>query len=488
MKINLSGRDITSITDQSQKVLPGGVFVAVRGTAVDGHEFIEEAVRKGAAVIVGEEDNPKGLGQTPYIQVKDSRQELARLANLFYGSLSSKFQLIGITGTSGKTTTAFLTQYLLSALGKKTGLMGTIETRFGQEREDSSLTTQGPLSLHALLKKWSQSGCEAVAMEVSSHALTQKRTDYLAFDAMVFTNLSHEHLDFHRSMDDYFAAKKRLFFDYVEYSLLAKKKPVLCIATDDSYGAQLYDRVKALYSSRSEVKILSFGIEKKADLYASKISTSIDGTEGLIHYAGLQQRFGSSLIGGFNVYNLLAAYAVGVGLGYSSQKILSALEKFPGVPGRMEVVKTQNHKTVIVDYCHKPNALESVLLTLRELLKDPGSALVCVVGCGGDRDKSKRPMMADIACRLSDRVIFTSDNPRTEDPQKIIQDMLQGTHGRKNFEVQSDREKAIRRAIELSSPDDIVLVAGKGHEKYQIVGTEKLPFDDAQVVRLTLDP
>lgn len=453
--------EVQGITSDSRKVQPGMVFVAVRGGASDGHDHIEEAFEKGAVLAVGE----VALEIPGYVQVADSRLALAYLAAAHTGYPSTKMLMVAVTGTSGKTTTTYLLESILKAAGHQVGVIGTINFRYGTQVIDSTHTTPGAAELQSLLAQMHKDGCTAVVMEVSSHALRQERVAAIAFDAMLFTNLSAEHLDFHRDMEDYYSAKATLFKDLPQYAIHVGKKPLAAINRDDSYGARLARELARESEMALSVK----------EYFTPVLNISLSGIEGEIEGVAIH----SSLTGAFNGSNIAGAVSLGLGLGIPASQVAKGISQLKGVPGRLDRVDNQRGVHVWVDYAHKPDALEKVLLTLREIRK--GQRLITVFGCGGDRDRQKRPVMGRTAVELSDYVWITSDNPRTEDPQAIIREILNGVTGHAHYKVEPDRRRAIFGAIRMASRGDLVLIAGKGHENYQILGTEKIHFDDREV-------
>lgn len=479
---------VTGVTSDSRQVKPGSVFVAVRGVSVDGHGFIRQAQQRGAALIVGEEPGPLPGQLAPYVQVEDSRLALSWIAAGFHGHPSHAMLMVGITGTSGKTTTTYLVESILRASGREVGLIGTVAFRYQGKVHESTHTTPGAVELQELLARMRVAGCAAVVMEVSSHALKQHRAAAVAFDAMVFTNLSPEHLDFHPDMEDYFRAKAMLFLDLGDVAAAAGKRPVAAINADDEHGRRLIAMLRSR-EPRSLSDVVSFSIgDGTAGVHGRGLEVDLQGIRGEI--AGT--RVESPLAGLFNASNLLGAVAVSRALGIGPEAIASGVAGVT-VPGRLERVSNSRGIHVLVDYAHKPDALEKVLETLRAVRG--GNRLITVFGCGGDRDRLKRPMMGAIAARLSDQVHLTSDNPRTENPSEIIQEIMKGMQGFSNFTVEPDRRKAIHAAIRQALPGDIVLIAGKGHEDYQIIadpgsrgGTRKIRFDDREVAAEALGP
>lgn len=461
--------DIGQIRFDSRMVSPGDVFVAVRGVAVDGHQFIPVALEKGARVIVCEEWS--GETNATIIRVKDSAEMLGVLASRFYGNPSEAFILIGVTGTNGKTTTTTLLWQLFTSLGYKCGLIGTVENRIGSAVIPSTHTTPDAVRLHALFREMADAGCSHVFMEVSSHAVHQRRIAGAVFAGGVFTNLSHDHLDYHKTFAAYRDAKKKFFDDL-------PKGAFALTNVDDKNGMVMLQNTQA--------RKCGYGLKKPADFKTKIIENSLTGLHLELNGIELFVR----LIGEFNAYNLTAAYAVGAllseGTGQVNRdQLLTALSNLESAEGRFEYI-VHPHKPGclgIVDYAHTPDALEKVLETIAKLKKKT-SRVIAVTGAGGDRDKTKRPEMSSICARLSDQLILTSDNPRTEDPAAILRDMEAGldAEGMKKTLIIQDREQAIRTAVKLAGPGDVILVAGKGHEKYQEINGVKHPFDDKKVL------
>ncbi|MEP1031915.1 UDP-N-acetylmuramoyl-L-alanyl-D-glutamate--2,6-diaminopimelate ligase [Ekhidna sp.] len=455
---------ITGVTFDSRMVKKGFLFVAVQGLTVDGHDFIDNAIKKGAKVIVCEqlqEDLDKDI---TVVQTDDSAEALGIVASNFYGRPSEKLRLIGITGTNGKTTCATLLFELFQNLGYTVGLLSTVENKINQEVLSASFTTPDAVQLNALLADMVEGGCTHCFMEVSSHALVQQRVAGIHFTGGVFTNISHDHLDYHKTFDEYIAAKK-LLFDGLSSDSFA------LVNVDDKRGAVMMQNTKA--------NKFRLAIRSMADFKVRIIHNTLQGLE--LNFDGVDVWF--KLIGQFNAYNLLTAYAVAVLLDEEKEDILSALSTTSGASGRFEKVENNSNVMAIVDYAHTPDALENVLKTIDEL-RTKNEMLVTVVGCGGDRDKTKRPMMADIASRFSDKIILTSDNPRSEDPKLILEDMKAGIPKSKerNVMVIEDRKEAIRTACNLVNDQDIILVAGKGHESYQEINGKRHHFDDREIL------
>jgi UDP-N-acetylmuramoyl-L-alanyl-D-glutamate--2,6-diaminopimelate ligase len=457
---------VEHLTDDSRAVEPGGAFVAIRGTAADGHAFIGAAIASGVRLVVCEA-LPDAAGErfpeAVFVQVSDTRAALAEMAAAHYGDPADALSLVGVTGTNGKTTVAFLVHHLLEALGTTTGLLSTIEVRTDGGTADSALTTPGPIELQRTLRRMVDDGCTACAMEVSSHALDQKRVHGLDFDVGIFTNLTSDHLDYHGTRRAYRQAKKKLF-DGLSPSATALYN------ADDEAGTQMVADTAAT--------TVSYALDHAADIRPEVLASRVDGLRLAI--GGHERTF--HLAGRFNAYNLAAAYGTGRAQGHAPGAVLDALAEAPPVPGRFEQLTFAGGRTVVVDYAHTPDALDAILRAVRDTV--PADAtLWCVFGCGGDRDKSKRPTMGTIAEEGADRVIVTSDNPRTEAPEAIMADIREGVRRPDQAQWIVDREAAIKAAAEGAGPDDVVLIAGKGHETYQTIGTEKRPFDDRKIAR-----
>lgn len=452
---NLREVDIGSIEFDSRKVGPGALYVAVKGGRHDGHDFIESAARAGAAAVMTERRVTTAL---PQIVVRDGRDAMAVLAPLFYGRFDELVK-IGVTGTNGKTTTTFLIHSILARAGKKPGLIGTVYY-LGASRNKAVRTTPEILDIFKFFAGIAGQGAQAVVMEVSSHALKMKRVEGIEFDAAVFTNLSQDHLDFHQTMDDYKRSKLRLF-------TLLKPDGCAVYNFDEETSASIED----LPLRRK----ISFGRQAGSDVTGRTITESLEGLEVEICHAGRRYRVSSPLIGDFNVYNILAAFATAAGLSVDIDDIISGIEELKAVPGRMERVVD----SIFVDYAHTPAAIENVLRAFRKYTR---GRLIVVFGCGGDRDRGKRRQMGLIASTMADLAVITSDNPRHEPPAQIIADILQGVSGDGHLVIE-DRAAAIRRAIESRRGDDIVIVAGKGHEEYQTINDDLIEFSDAEVIR-----
>ena len=457
-------RDVKGLTFDSRKVKPGFAFVAVTGTLSDGHDFILKAIETGATAIVCERLPERVNEGITYVTVKNSGQALGVMAANFYGNPSEKLKLVGVTGTNGKTTTVTLLYQLFSALGYNVGLISTVENRIIDEPIPSTHTTPDPIQLNELLKRMTTAGCTHAFMEVSSHAVDQERIAGLRFAGAVFTNITHDHLDYHKTFENYIKAKKK-FFDELSGDAFA------LVNADDKRGMVMLQNTKA--------SKLTFGLKKMVDYKARIITNSLEGLE--LEVAGKNVWF--KMIGDFNAYNLLGVYGTALLLGEDSDEVLLHLSALNGAPGRFERVLPGSKITAIVDYAHTPDALKNVLETIAAF-RTGTEQVITVVGCGGNRDKTKRPLMASIACKLSDKVILTADNPRDEDPMQIIREMQTGvlpTEVKKTL-VLADREEAIKTACMMARENDIVLVAGKGHETYQEIKGVKYHFDDKEVL------
>ncbi len=452
---------IDHLANDSRKVGPGGLFVAIKGELADGHMFIEKAVQNGAIAIVCETMPAEVQQHFPgvvFVQVNNARTALAEMAAAFYGDPARQLRMIGITGTNGKTTTAFLVHHMLKALDVKAGLISTVEYRIGDRIEEATHTTPDVLDTSRLLRQMVDEGCKACVMEVSSHALTQDRVRTIPYEVAVFTNLSQDHLDYHGTMESYLEAKKLLFDG------LATGAKAIYNADDESGAAMIAD------TAASKV---SYGCKQDVDVSVLVRENALNGL--LLNINGKEARF--KLVGEFNAYNLLAAYGVGVALGFEEPGVLSALQSADPVPGRFEILYTSKDRFVIVDYAHTPDALENVLRTI-QATKPEEAGLWCLFGCGGDRDAKKRPLMGRVAEHFADFVVATSDNPRTEDPEAILDDIRTGISSPEKVQWIINRREAIQEIARQSGAGDVVLIAGKGHEPYQIIGTRKFDFDD----------
>lgn len=455
---------VLDIQFDSRRVKAGSLFVAVQGSQVNGQQFVSQAIERGAIGVIAQEEPTEALHlQVPYYKVKDSAAALGYLASQFYGTPSEKLRLVGITGTNGKTTTATLLYELFTALGYTVGLISTVAHRVGDRVVESTHTTPDVLTLNALLAEMNQAGCEYAFMEVSSHAVDQKRIAGLHFEGGVFTNLSHDHLDYHKSFQHYLEAKKA-FFDGLPKTAFALTN------IDDRRGGVMVQNTAA--------KKVTYALRQMADYKVKIVENNLTGL--LLDLDG--EEFFARLVGDFNAYNLLAVYATARLLEADKMEVLAVMSQLKAPEGRFEyVLHPQRNITALVDYAHTPDALEKVLQTV-DKLRTGNEQVLTVVGCGGDRDKAKRPLMAKVACNYSHQVILTSDNPRTENPEAILEDMEAGIppQSKARTLVISNRRQAIRTACRLAQAGDIIVVAGKGHEKYQEVNGVKHPFDDKE--------
>jgi len=473
---------VSSIAYDSRKVRAGSVFVALKGIHADGTAFAREAISRGAVAALSETAAPAGV-QVVWVQVPDARMALAALAAIFYGDPSERLVLVGITGTNGKTTTSYLLATVFEAAGIACGRIGTVGYKIGRKEIEAERTTPESPELQSMLRDMVTQGCGAAVMEVSSHALALKRADYLRFAAAIFTNLTRDHLDFHRNMDDYFAAKRRLFE-------LLPDSGVAVVNLDDRRGAEL-----ALLGKHS----ITYGIDAAADVTPSNFTSTLDGLRfdaatprGNVHIE-------SRLVGRANAYNILATVAAAIALDLPIDAIERGISGLAAVPGRFQVVSdSRDDVRVVVDYAHTDDALKNLLETARPLA---AGRIITVFGCGGDRDRTKRPLMGAVAARLSDVVVVTSDNPRSEDPGEIIEQIKRGIvspddRGGARARPRAketrclaivDRKEAIERAVREALPGDLILIAGKGHEKYQVIGERVMPFDDVDVASTALE-
>ena len=456
--------EIAFITNDSRKIKPDTLFVAINGAKFDGHNFIEQTLLSGAVAVVCNILPEKLDDNVVYIQVTDTYYVYAVFAEVYFNFPGRKLKVIGITGTNGKTTCAFLINHILQQAGKKSGLISTVQYSYGNTNLPALRTTPEAFELQKLFFNMKQSGCEYVVMEVSSHSLSQSRIGDLKMEAALFTNISGDHLDYHGDMDSYYLAKKLLF---TKYSI--ESKTVRIINTDDSYGKRLMSEISG--------SITSYGLNPDCDY---RIVTNSDGSIAAIRCDSLMFDIKTSLIGNFNAYNIAGAIAICKEVGVKFDIILEALESFKNVPGRLELIKVSNGVRCYVDYAHTDDALRRVLSALKKL--NP-KRLITVFGCGGDRDRSKRPRMGKAAFEFADFVVITSDNPRTEDPLQIINDIISSIDLNKKYKIIPDRKEAIKYAVKNAENGDIVLVAGKGHEDYQEIATGKIQFDDREVIR-----
>lgn len=461
-------RDVADIVYDSRKVQKNSVFVAIKGYKTDGHKFLQDAINKGAVAVVVEDDDsiPDELithSKIAKILVNNSRIALAELSKGFYKDPTSKIKLIGITGTNGKTTSTFILKNILQSVGHKTGLVGTIANYVGDVKVDSKLTTPESNDLNRLFYDMIEAGCSHAIMEVSSHSLVLNRVYGLDFSAAIFSNITSDHLDFHNTFDEYLHAKKILFDGLGSNSFAI-------INSDDASGKEIVKDCKA--------KLISYGMSDNSDYQIKNINYDLTGTDFTITNKNVDYKIHTTLIGTFNAYNAASAFATAHSLGIDANKIVEGIKSSPQVPGRFEVLGNRNKK-VIVDYSHTADSLEKALQAVREIVKDKNQ-VVTVFGCGGDRDKTKRPVMGKVASDLSDKVFVTSDNPRTENPYEIIKDIIKGI-SKDNYEIEENREEAIKNAIQRSNDDAVILIAGKGHENYQEINGVRNHFSDQEI-------
>ncbi|MBQ7567565.1 UDP-N-acetylmuramoyl-L-alanyl-D-glutamate--2,6-diaminopimelate ligase [bacterium] len=466
--------EVSDICYDSRKAKPGDLFVCVRGLASDGHKFAADAVAKGAVALVVEE--PVAGVDVPYIQVPDGRRALALIAAAFYDHPADKLLNIGITGTNGKTTTAFLTSAVLQSLGKNPGLLGTIEARIGDKTLQLPNTTPESMDLQRYLSEMRQCDQDAVVMEVSSHALALDRVLGIPYDIAVFTNLTQDHLDFHANMDEYFAEKSKLFLGLGTHKG-RPAGPYAVINIDDEYGRKLYELV------RYRVPVITYGTDKNADVRAFNVIATPNGLSFIVETRMEACQVELPMSGAFNVYNCLAAISVGIALRGELSAIVAGVEAVSLVPGRFQLVREGQPFTVIVDYAHTPDGLQNVLKSAREITS---GELTVVFGCGGDRDRGKRPIMGRIAADLADKLVITSDNPRSESAEDIIEQIMEGVRSSAatpKVLINADRGEAIALAIAEAKDGDTIVVAGKGHEKYQKFKDRTIHFDDVERAR-----
>lgn len=462
--------DITAITYDSRKAVPGSLFVAWRGEKTDGHHFIPEAVRAGAVAVVGTDAAALADAGVPAFVAEHARRAMGLLSDAFLGRPSRSLLLTGVTGTNGKTTTVHLIERIWAGLGERTGRIGTLGVLIGDAGEEAANTTPEGPDVHGALRRMVDAGVTRAAMEISSHALDQERVAGLFVPVAVFTNLTQDHLDYHGDMPTYLAAKRRLFTEYEPRDGWA------VINGDDPYGPAL--------AGDSGRRILTYGTTGQADLRASDIAATASGIAFTLTWQGKSTKAALLLPGLFNVYNAMAALGAVVAAGAPLEPALEALRNVKGAPGRFESVDEGQAFAVLVDYAHTPDALENVLRAARQVTRN--GRVLAVFGCGGDRDRTKRPLMGRIASEGADLAFVTSDNPRTEDPEAIIAEIVAGMSGAGNYAVIPDRRAAIWDAIAEARDGDTVVIAGKGHEDYQIVGSEKRHFDDREVAREAL--
>jgi UDP-N-acetylmuramoyl-L-alanyl-D-glutamate--2,6-diaminopimelate ligase/murE/murF fusion protein len=479
--------EIRSIHYRSQEVMPGGLFVAIAGHAADGHDYIDDAIARGAVAVVSQKEiNVK----TPNIRVADTRQALADMAACFFDNPSERLKVIGITGTNGKTTTAYLLESILQQAGFETGVIGTINYRYAGQTFDNPITTPESLDLQRILAEMLRAGVSHVVMEASSHAIDLYRIRNCWFDIAAFINISQDHLDFHGNMESYWASKKRLFTEYLVEGPKSGHA-VAVINCDSKNGGELAEIVK--------VPVIKTGSGLNDTVYATNTQCDRNGIAGEISMPGGKFHFKSRLVGKHNLENILCAAGVAYALNVPAGDLRTGIEAVSVIPGRLEHIENSAGRFVYVDYAHTPDALENVIKALSAVIQ---RRIICVFGCGGDRDKEKRPLMGEIATRLCDLAVVTSDNPRTEDPMSIIAQIIDGARKAncreysaadlnngfkdKGYMVEADRRRAIELGIRVSERGDTVLIAGKGHETYQILGTSTIDFDDREEAKKAL--
>jgi UDP-N-acetylmuramoyl-L-alanyl-D-glutamate--2,6-diaminopimelate ligase len=470
---------ITGIQTDSRKVQPGDLFICVPGLVTDGHEYADKAIQLGAAALVTER-KLNLIDDVPQLIVKDARYAMAALSSHFYGYPSKEMKIIGITGTNGKTTTTYLIEKILSDQGLVTGLMGTIQMKIGTVYTEMERTTQEAADLQRHLRTMRDHGTDYCIMEVSSHALELGRVKGVHFRTGIFTNLTQDHLDYHKTMDNYKAAKGLLFSRLGNDFASDPSQRSFAVLNADDPASDTFNKL-------TSAQVISYGIHQECDVRATHIRITADGTEFLVSSFAGEAHFRMKLVGTFNVYNALGAIASTLVEGVPLEQIRNSLEGIAAIDGRMEVVSEGQGFLVLVDYAHTPDGLENALATVREFAK---GKIFTVFGCGGDRDRTKRPQMGKVTAKYSDYLFVTSDNPRTENPETILQDILQGIeemgYPRDKFELIADRQAAIQKAIDRAGPGDVVLIAGKGHETYQDIMGVKHDFDDRQVAKAAI--
>lgn len=460
--------EIKGIAYDSRRVASAGIFVAIRGHKSDGAQYVTEALSNGAVAVVSENNLDIGTEAT-HIQVRCARRALAEIANAFYGDLSRQMKIVGVTGTNGKTTTVYMIRDLLRDSGFHPGLLGTVAYEIGDRTLPAARTTPEAPDIHDMFRQMREVGCDSVVMEVSSHAIALQRIHGIAFGISVFTNLTQDHLDYHKDMDTYFDVKSRMFHEFGHEGGRS-----VIINIDDPWGRKL------LNGKRIAKDVVTYGFDEQAMVRATDAEVNVDGTCFLVSSPWGGMRICLNLFGRFNISNALAALAVGGLCGIDLKRMAKSLENIQTIPGRLESVPNRKNKKVFVDYAHTDDALRNVLVTLREICK---GKLIVVFGCGGNRDRGKRKLMGQAAAALADYSIITSDNPRHEDPGAIVGDIIKGFSGGESFEVVLDRRDAIEKGIQKTGRKDILLVAGKGHETYQELKGTIIPFDDRETVR-----
>ena len=460
--------EIRNLSTDSRRVIPGTLFFALKGLRTDGNRYIEEAISRGALAVVSTERN-RGPAAVSYIQVRDARRELASVARRFYGSAHCRLDLLGVTGTNGKTTVAYLLRDLLRTPEERVGMLGTVEYDLGERSIPASRTTPDTLDVYSMLAEIEKSGSSAAVMEVSSHGIEQLRVEGLEFRVAIFLNLSPDHIDYHGSMEEYFEVKSRLFTGE-----LGSIPEVAIINAGDPYGRRLIDRLS------ERVRLITFGMSADADFRASKVRLSESGCQFRLHWPGGRLDLSTHLLGGFNVSNALAALAGAHAIGRDPSTLAAKLERFPGVPGRMERIDEGQPFQVVVDYAHTEDALENALDMLRSIT---AGRILVVFGCGGNRDRGKRAVMTRVVMERSDRVWATVDNPRNDSIDSIFEDMKAGVIDPGRIEFVEDRRRAISLALNRAEASDCLLIAGKGHETFQEFQNSVIPFDDRRVAR-----
>ncbi len=455
--------EISGVCNDSRYVYPNSLFIAKKGESFDAASFIQDAISAGAIAIVTDMYDPF-INVTQIIHENPNEIEADIAAN-YYQNPSKELFTIAITGTNGKTTTSYIVKHILDNFDKKSGLIGTIEYITGESQIFSKLTTPDNVSNQKYLREMVSNNLKSAVMETSSHGIEQNRIRNIEFDAAIFTNLTNDHLDYHQTMENYFLAKKKLFQNHLKENALS------VINLDDEFGRRLNDEI-------SDHKI-TYGLDNKADIYADNIKYSANGSEFDVFYKEKQERFFIPLFGKCNIYNTLAALSIGIQLALPFNKMRDVLKSLPKVKGRLEKVAVKNHFHLFVDHAHTPDALFNSLNSLKVV----AGKIIVVFGCGGNRDKTKRPKMAEIAEKHADKVIVTTDNPRNENPQDIIDEILLGFSKKCDYIVEIDRKKAIETAIRMAKDEDIILIAGKGHENYQIIGNNRYPFDDVEIAK-----
>lgn len=453
--------EISSVTDDSRKVRNSSVFVCVKGKKNDGHDYARKALKRGAAVVICDHN----IGIRNCIVVENTREAYALMCANYYGNCHRKLKMIGVTGTNGKTTTTFIIKKILEENGYKVGVIGTVDVMIGNEKYPSDYTTPNPSVLHRYLYMMKMAGCDVCIIEASSQALSQERTYGIHFDIGVFTNLTREHLDYHGSMEEYAKAK----------AILMRNSSVCIINADDSFAEMM--------KRNAAEKVVTFAIDGNADIKAENVKLNHGGVVYTLACESGRYEIAYDVIGKFSVYNSLAALAVGIVMKVDMKRAVRAVAEMKTVRGRIEKIPNNRNIHILIDFAHTPDSLENVLKTVRDIYD---KRIITVFGCGGDRDRTKRPLMGRIACKYSDLVYVTSDNPRTENPERIIDDIV-GNIDKNNYIRTADRTQAIKAAIVEAEPGDTVLIAGKGHERYQILGTEKIHYDEREIVKQILD-